>query len=112
MSERLPELLLEDILEAITKIQDYTKDMSLNSFGEDEKTIDAVVRNLEIIGEAANKLPLQFKESNTSIEWYKIIGLRNRVIHEYFGVDYGIIWHIVQNNLPELKIKLEALLKK
>jgi uncharacterized protein with HEPN domain len=76
--------------------------MSLEDFTKDQKSIDAVVRNLEIMGEAANRLPDEFKESHSEIEWFKIVGLRHRIVHEYFGVDLEIIWQIVQKDLPEL----------
>jgi len=110
MSERSVELLLEDIWEAIEKIGRYTVELSKNGFLENEKTIDAVVRNLEVIGEAANRLPDQFKMDNETIAWRKIIGLRNRIVHEYFGIDSEIVWQIIQADLPELKQKLEMLL--
>lgn len=74
MSSRAADLLIEDIWEAIEKIERYTKGMTRKSFEEDEKTADAVVRNLEIIGEAANRLPADFKEKHSDIEWTKIVG--------------------------------------
>jgi len=102
MSKRPVNLLLADICEAIEKIAHYTAGMPFEVFIHDEKTIDAVVRNLEIIGEAANRLPEEFRESHSDIEWHKIIGLRNRIVHEYFGVDLEIIWQILHRDLPSL----------
>jgi uncharacterized protein with HEPN domain len=102
MPERHPSLLLEDIIEAIEKIQAYIVGLDFDSFVVDAKTIDAVVRNLEIIGEAARQLPKDFIEKNAHIPWYKIIGIRNRIIHEYFGVDITIIWQIVQRDLHKV----------
>jgi uncharacterized protein with HEPN domain len=66
-----------------------------------------VVRNLEIIGEAANRLPDSFKDEHSEIEWIKIIGLRHRIVHEYFGVDLGIIWEILRRDLPAFKEQLQ-----
>ena len=76
--------------------------MNFNDFTNDEKTIDAVVRNFEIIGEAANRVPDNFKLDHPEIEWRRMTGLRNRIIHEYFGVDYTTIWKIKEENIPEL----------
>lgn len=102
MSKRDPLLLIEDILESTNKIIEYTIDMSFDSFVADNKTIDAVIRNFEIIGEAANRLPETFKETHHSIDWHKIRGFRNRIVHDYMGIDYAIVWEIKINFLPEL----------
>jgi len=107
MSKRPLNLLIEDIWEAIEKIERFTKDMTLESFQCDEKTTDAVVRNLEIIGEAAGRLPEDFIDRNSEIEWGKIVGLRNRIVHEYFGVDLQIIWQILKKDLPAFKKSLK-----
>jgi uncharacterized protein with HEPN domain len=103
MSKRSPGLLVEDIWESIEKIDRYTEGMTQESFQSDEKTTDAVVRNLEIIGEAAGRLPEDFTDRHSEIEWIKIIGLRNRIVHEYFGVDLQIIWQILKKDLPAFK---------
>ena len=76
--------------------------MTFDDFMEDEKTIDAVVRNFEIIGEASNMIPDDFKRQHPKIEWRRIIGFRNRIIHEYFGIDHNILWKIKQENIPVL----------
>jgi len=107
MSKRPVNLLIDDICEAIDQIASYTADMSFETFAADRKSIDAVVRNLEIIGEAANRLPDEFKESQSGIEWHKIVGLRNRVVHEYFGIDLEIIWQIISHDLPSLRRDLQ-----
>jgi uncharacterized protein with HEPN domain len=109
MSKRPVNLLIEDILEAIEKVQRYTADLTLEAFREDDKTIDAVVRNLEIIGEAANRVPTDFRSEHGEIEWKKIIGLRHRIVHEYFGVDLDIVWHIIDHDVPALKKALKAI---
>ena len=83
--------------------------MPFEAFTQDEKTIDAVVRNMEVIGEAANRLPDEFKERHSDIEWYKVVGLRNRIVHEYFGIDLEIIWQILQRDLPSLQSSVQSL---
>ena len=111
MSKRPEKLLIEDILESIEKIEWYVSGFSADSFMHDEKTVDAVVRNLEIIGEAANRLPTQFKDLHSTIEWNKIVGLRHRIVHQYFGIDREIIWEIITADLPVFKSQLERILK-
>ncbi len=102
MSNREIQLLLEDILESSKKILFYTSEMSFNDFTSDDKTIDAVIRNFEIIGEASNRVPDDFKSKHPEIEWRRMTGLRNRIIHEYFGVDYATVWKIKEENVSEL----------
>jgi len=91
MSKRNPALLINDILDSCNKILQYTSSMSFEEFSKDSKTIDAVIRNFEIIGEAANRLPDEFKEEYPSIDWHKIRGFRNRIVHDYMGIDFGIV---------------------
>jgi len=88
MPKRTPRLLLDDILTAIAKIQRYVHGMDLAVFLADEKTIDAVVRNLEIIGEASRHLPEDFKRTHPDVPWSQMAGLRNRIVHDYLGIDY------------------------
>jgi uncharacterized protein with HEPN domain len=109
MSDRSADLLVDDIKESIGKIDRYILGMSAADFIKDEKTIDAVVRNLEIIGEAANRLPEDFTNQHPNIEWRKIIGLRHRIVHEYFGVDLDLVWQIITNNLEKLKEDLSQI---
>ena len=111
MSERSVLLLLEDILEALEKVDRYTQGYSISSFLKDQKTRDAVIRNLEIIGEAANRFPESFRARNPGIPWKRIIGLRHRIEHEYFGVDPMLIWHILKMDLPEFYANLKDLYK-
>ena len=106
MSRRAAPLLIEDIWEAIEKIQRYIAGLNHDTFIKDDKTIDSVVRNLEIISEAANRLPEGFRAQHPEIEWRKIIGLRNRIVHDYFNIDVEIVWEIIQKDLPNLKSKL------
>jgi len=109
MSKRPTDILLNDILQSIDRIIEYTSGMSLEDFSKDQKSIDAVARNLEIMGEAANRLPDEFKECHSEIEWFKIVGLRHRIVHEYFGIDLEIIWRILQKDLPELHQSLSRI---
>lgn len=111
MSKRETQLLLEYILDAAKKIISYSAGLTFEKFMDDEKTVDAVVRNFEIIGEAANRVPEEFKSSHPGINWRRIIGFRNRIIHEYFGIDYEILWKIKQENIPELIASITSLLK-
>lgn len=102
MSRRNPQLLVEDMIESSKRIFQYTEGLSFELFSTDIKTIDAVIRNFEIIGEAANRLPENFKSQYSQIDWQKIRGLRNRIVHDYMGIDYTIIWEIKENYLPGL----------
>lgn len=102
MSKRDTILLLDDMLQSARKIKSYTKDLNFDDFVTDEKTIDAVVRNFEIIGEAANRIDTDFKNSNPEIEWKRIKGFRNRIVHDYFGIDFEIVWSIIESYLDEL----------
>ena len=99
---------LEDILGAIAKIRRYTSGLSGETFARDDKTVDAVVRNLEVIGEAVKRLPTELARSD--IEWQRIAGLRDILIHEYFGVDVDILWDVIVNKLPALEHAVESLL--
>lgn len=101
--------MIEDILEVAGKINNYLAGYSLESFSEDSKTIDAVIRNFEIIGEAANRLPDHFKEQHLHIDWARIIGFRNRIVHDYMGIDLSIVWHIAHHFLPKLIADLKQL---
>ena len=112
MSKRTPNLLLEDILESANKILNYTKGLSFEEFSMDVKTVDAVIRNFEIIGEATNLLPDELKEKYTEIDWYRIRGFRNRVVHDYFGVDINILWNITINQIPALVTSISRVISK
>src|SRR4051794_26289655 len=101
MSDRSAELLIGDILDSAEKIQRYTAGMTFEQFTLDEKTADAVARNFEIIGEAANRLSADFKARHPNIDWDRIRGFRNRIVHDYFGIDHSIVWKIIEDYLPD-----------
>lgn len=101
---------MEDVLEAIGKIRDYTRGLSLEAFKAGSKTFDAVVRNLEIIGEAVKQVPEEVRSQSPQVEWKRIGRLRDLLIHHYFGVDADIIWDIIQNKLDALEQATRSLL--
>jgi uncharacterized protein with HEPN domain len=109
MPKRDPEVLVEDMVTAIRKIERYTDGMNQEQFRQDEKTADAVVRNLEILGEAARQLPEDFVVRHPNVSWRQIAGLRNRIVHGYFGLDLEIIWQVIRHDLPQLQAQLEGL---
>jgi uncharacterized protein with HEPN domain len=102
MSKRSPDLLIQDIIESAQKILDYTIGLTYDEFKADGMRVDAVIRNFEIIGEAANRLPDQIKDEITEIDWHKIRGFRNRVAHDYMGINYFIVWQIRDEFLPAM----------
>ena len=106
MAARDQMLFLEDILESIERIEEYTRNIDFKSFSSDKKTFDAVIRNLEVMGEAAKSISNSFKNENPEINWRGIAGMRDKLIHGYFGVDPEIVWETIQKRLPELKDQL------
>ena len=110
MSKRSVKLLLQDIFEAVHNILTYTAEISFDEFKTDQKTKDAVVRNFEIVGEAANKLPKDFLDQNKHIDWAGIVGFRNILVHDYLGIDYEILWKIKSDSLPGLESEIDSLI--
>jgi len=104
-------IYLRDIKNAIEKIEKYIKEIDYSKFKGNELVSDAVIRNLAVIGEAVKNLPDEFKDKNKEIEWKKIIGFRDVLIHAYGGIDFEIVWDVVKNKLPELKRAIEKGLK-
>ena len=102
---------LDDILSAITKIRAYTHGFSFKEFSADSKTVDAVVRNLEIIGAAVKHVPGDVRVQTSAVEWNKIAGLRDILAHEYFGVDLEIIWEVIQHKLDTLEQAVRSVLR-
>jgi len=111
MSKRDWKLLFEDILECTDRIEEYTRALDYSDFVKNSMVIDAVVRNIEIIGEASNRVPDDLQNKFDTIPWNQLRGIRNRIIHEYFGVDLNIIWHIVKNDIPPLKKQINQALE-
>jgi uncharacterized protein with HEPN domain len=104
-------MYLEDIHLAKERIAEYIEGYTFIKFKQDYKTVDAVIRNFEIIGEAAKNLPQDFKNIHSDLSWSEMYLLRNKVSHEYFGVDYDIIWDIAVNYLPQNKLRIKQLIE-
>ena len=100
----------EDIIESIRRIREYTQGISVQALKADTKTLDAVVRNLEVIGEAARSIPEQVRLAHPEVDWKNVVGLRNILAHEYFGIDADIIWDIIQHKLENLKESAQLIL--
>ncbi|MHA2175606.1 MAG: HepT-like ribonuclease domain-containing protein [Candidatus Hodarchaeales archaeon] len=109
MSSRALKLFLDDILKAISKINLYMNDLTYEQFQKDLKTVDAVIRNLEIIGEAVKNLPSDIITKNPEVNWRGATAMRDRLIHGYFGVDVSILWETVTTDLPELNRQIEKI---
>ena len=113
MQDRLGnKVRLLHIIDAINEIENYLQDSDLETFVNNSMMFNATLRQLEIIGEASNRLSEDLLDENPSIPWARIIGLRNLVIHEYFGIDDLTIWNVIKINLPELKEKVALLISK
>jgi uncharacterized protein with HEPN domain len=104
-------LRIEDILESIIKIQRYTEGMTFDAFVDDEKTIDAVTRNFTIIGEAACHIPQEIEDRYQNVLWFRMRGMRNIVVHEYFGVDLPTVWQTIQQDISVLVPQLRHILE-
>jgi uncharacterized protein with HEPN domain len=105
-------MFLDDIQTAMNRIAEYIEGYDFDHFKMDYKTVDAVIRNFEIIGEASKNLDEKIKEKYPDVPWKEMYYLRNRVSHEYFGVDYEIIWDVATNYLPENKIQIDKIINK
>ena len=108
--QRDPRAFLDDIVEACEKVTRYTAAMTSETFRGDDKTIDAVVRNLEVIGEAAKKIPEDLRLQMSNVDWQRIAGLRDVLIHQYFGIDLDIVWDVVRTKVPALRASVVAFL--
>lgn len=102
---------VNDILDATTKITEFTKNMDYSVFIKDEKTVFAVIRALEIIGEAAKNIPGSMRIKYPNVPWKEITGIRNKLIHEYFGVDHEVIWRTIKEDIPPLNSEISRILK-
>ena len=102
---------LEDMGDAIKSVEEFVRDMTYESFVSDTKTSYAVVRALEILGEAAKRIPLDVRERYSSIPWREITGMRDKLIHEYFGVNLMVVWKTITEELAELKPEINRMLE-
>ena len=106
---RTYDIYLQDIVEAINRVESYVQDITRSQFEIDRMRFDAVVRNLEIIGEAVKRVPNSIRENHPNVAWRQIAGLRDRLIHAYFDIDIDIIWDVVQSELPILKSEIQRI---
>ncbi len=111
MHKRDMRLFFQDIVEAIDNISEYVQNMDYDDFSQDKKTIDAIVRNLEIIGEAAKNISNETKAKYPDVNWRAMAGMRDKLIHEYFGVSTVIVWDTIQGDLPVLEGQIEKVLE-
>jgi uncharacterized protein with HEPN domain len=109
MSERKPSAIIEDILKCIEHIQSYTGNLSFEQFSFHFMTVEACLYNVQVISEAVSQLPEDVKENNPNIPWTLIKGMRNRLIHEYFGTDLQLVWIVINNELPAFKNELKTI---
>ena len=107
--KRDPSLFIDDIIESIALIQQYTDSVNKKAFLKDRQMQDAVIRRLEIIGEAVKNIPVTFKKKYASIPWKQIAGMRDVICHEYFGVRMERVWKVVRKDLPALAIQMEEI---
>jgi len=107
---RDPRLYVDDILESLTKIGIYVEGMSFDAFRKDSRTIDAVVRNFEIIGEASKQLPEDLRRKHPDVEWKEMSGMRDKLIHAYFGVNLEVVWKTAKERVPKLRLAVQQVL--
>ncbi len=109
MPERKSSAIIKDILNCIDHIQIYTSGLSFDDFSKNFMAIEACLYNIQIIGEAVSHLPLKIKEKESDIPWTLMKGMRNRLIHEYFGTDIPLVWDTIQKDLPSFRKELERI---
>lgn len=100
-----------DILDAIKEVEEFTQGMNFEGIARDKKTVNAVIRSLEVIGEAAKKIPVNVRKKYLNVPWKRMAGMRDKLIHEYHGIDLEIIWTVVTEELPPVKSEIEKVLK-
>jgi uncharacterized protein with HEPN domain len=111
MSDRIFSEYLEDILDAIAKIRQFIGEMDYDAFSKDEKTSFAVVRALEIIGEASKHIPEEVRTFHSDLPWREMAGIRDKLIHDYFGVNLSVVWKTVKQDLPALEPQIRSILE-
>ena len=104
-------LFIQDIKECIVQIDEFVGNMTLKEFKADEKTSSAVVRKIEIIGEATKNVPKEIRQKYKELPWSDMARMRDKIIHSYFVVDYEVVWKTIKDRLPEIKPKIDAILK-
>jgi len=109
--KRNHKLFVKDILECLEKIDEFLGSMDFEQFREDDKTKSAVVRKLEIIGEAAKNIPKQIRQKYRELPWTDMAGMRDKIAHFYFGIDYSIVWEVIKEKLPEIKPVIQKMLE-
>jgi uncharacterized protein with HEPN domain len=109
MPERIPALIIEDILQCISHIQTFTSGITFEEFANNFMINEACLYNIQVIGEAVVKLPDAIKDAETQIPWKLMKGMRNRLIHEYFGADLAVVWNVITKELPAIAITLEQI---
>jgi uncharacterized protein with HEPN domain len=109
MPDRKPSAIIKDILHCIDHIHTYTATLSFDDFSKNFMAVEACLYNIQIIGEAVSHLPEAIKEKETEIPWLLIKGMRNRLIHEYFGTDLPLVWNTIKEDLPTFKSQLEKI---
>jgi uncharacterized protein with HEPN domain len=110
--DRIYRLFLEDMLLAMNRVAEYIDGLNFTGFKHDYKTVDAVIRNFEVIGEASKSMLKEIKDKYPMVPWDEMYLMRNKISHEYFGVDYEILWDVASNYLPANKLQIEDILKK
>lgn len=103
-------LFIKDIIAAMESIEGFVEGMSFEELMQDDKTASAVIRKFEIVGEATKCLPDELKEEHPEIQWKRMAGMRDRLIHAYFGVDYKLVWEAIKAEVPSMKLKLQEIL--
>ena len=110
-SDRVSTDFLADIVDAISDLDDFIAGMTFEEFCADKKTINACIRSLEVIGEATKKIPAEIRQQQLALPWQAIAGIRDKLIHDYFGVDLTIVWQTIQHDLPPFKLAISSILK-